>query len=56
MYLERIHDPSDIKKLNIRQLKELAEELRSEIIKVVSDRGGHLSSNLGIVELTLAMH
>ena len=56
MYLERIHDPSDIKKLNIRELKALAEELRSEIIKVVSDRGGHLASNLGMVELTLAMH
>ena len=56
MYLENIHDPSDIKKLNIRQLKALAEELRSEIIQVVSDRGGHLASNLGMVELTLAMH
>ena len=56
MYLENIHDPSDIKKLNIKQLKALAEELRQEIIKVVSDRGGHLASNLGMVELTLAMH
>ena len=56
MYLEKIHDPSDVKKLNIRELKLLAEELRQEIIKVVSDRGGHLASNLGMVELTLAMH
>ena len=56
MYLENIHDPSDIKKLNIKQLEQLAEELRAEIIKVVSDRGGHLASNLGVVELTLAMH
>ena len=56
MYLEKIHDPSDIKKMNIKQLKQLAEELRSEIIRVVSDRGGHLASNLGMVELTLAMH
>ena len=56
MLLENIHDPSDIKKLNIKQLKQLAEELRAEIIDVVSDRGGHLSSNLGMVELTLAMH
>ena len=56
MILENIHDPSDIKKLNIKQLKQLAEELRAEIIKVVSDRGGHLASNLGMVELTLAMH
>ena len=42
MYLERINDPSDLKKLNIKQLRVLAEELRSEIIKVVSDQGGHL--------------
>ena len=56
MYLERINDPSDLKKLNIKQLRVLAEELRSEIIKVVSDQGGHLSSNLGMVELTIAMH
>jgi len=56
MYLENINDPSDIKKLNIKQLRALAEELRTEIIKVVSDRGGHLASNLGMVELTLAMH
>ena len=56
MYLEKIREPADLKKLNIKQLKKLAEELRAEIIKVVSDRGGHLASNLGIVELTIAMH
>ena len=56
MLLEQIKDPSDIKKLNNRQLKQLAGELRAEIIKVVSDRGGHLASNLGMVELTIAMH
>ena len=56
MYLEKIHDPSDLKKLNYRQLEALAEELRQEIIKVVSDHGGHLASNLGMVELTIAMH
>ena len=56
MYLERINDPSDLKKLNVKQLRALAEELRAEIIRVVSDRGGHLSSNLGMVELTIAMH
>ena len=54
--LEQIHDPSDLKKMNLKQLKQLAEELRAEIIKVVSKQGGHLSSNLGIVELTIAMH
>ena len=56
MYLEKINDPSDIKKLSLKQLRVLAEELRTEIIKVVSDRGGHLASNLGMVELTIAMH
>ena len=54
--LEQIREPSDLKKLNVRQLKQLAAELRDEIIQVVSDRGGHLSSNLGMVELTLALH
>ena len=54
--LEQIHDPSDLKKMNLKQLKQLAEELRAEIIKVVSKQGGHLSSNLGMVELTIAMH
>ena len=56
MFLEQIHEPADLKKLNMRQLKKLAEELRTEIIKVVSTRGGHLASNLGAVELTIAMH
>lgn len=56
MLLEQIHEPSDIKKLSIRQLKQLAGELREEIIRVVSEQGGHLSSNLGMVELTLALH
>lgn len=56
MYLEKINDPSDIKQLNIKQLNVLAQELRAEIINVVSERGGHLASNLGIVELTIAMH
>ena len=56
MLLEKIHGPEDLKKLNIRQLKQLADELREEIIRVVSEHGGHLSSNLGVVELTIAMH
>ena len=56
MYLEQINEPADLKKLNMRQLKKLAEEMRAEIIDVVSERGGHLASNLGMVELTIAMH
>ena len=56
MLIEQIHEPADLKKLNQRQLKQLAEELRDEIVKVVSNRGGHLASNLGVVELTIALH
>lgn len=56
MLLEQIKSPNDLKKLSLKQLKLLANELREEIIDVVSDRGGHLSSNLGMVELTIAMH
>ena len=40
MLLEQIHEPADLKKLNYRQLRQLADELRAEIMKVVSDRGG----------------
>lgn len=54
--LEQLRDPSDLKKLNIKQLQQLADELRKEIIEVVSERGGHLASNLGVVELTIALH
>ncbi|MBR6890720.1 MAG: 1-deoxy-D-xylulose-5-phosphate synthase [Clostridia bacterium] len=54
--LEQIHEPADLKKLNIKQLKLLAQEIRTEIVNVVSERGGHLSSNLGAVELTIAIH
>jgi len=56
MLIEQIHEPADLQKLNHRQLKQLAQELRDEIVKVVSNRGGHLASNLGVVELTLALH
>ena len=54
--LEKINSPEDIKKLNIEEKKQLAEEIRKYIIKVVSENGGHLASNLGAVELTLALH
>ena len=56
MVLEQIKSPADVKRLNIKQLRTLCEELRAEIIKVVSARGGHLASNLGVVELTVALH
>ncbi|WP_458788354.1 1-deoxy-D-xylulose-5-phosphate synthase N-terminal domain-containing protein, partial [Vallitalea sediminicola] len=54
--LDGINGPSDIKALEIDQLNLLAKELREYLIKVVSNTGGHLSSNLGVVELTLALH
>lgn len=55
-FLEQINSPTDVKKLSVPQLVELAEEIRSYIIKCVSKTGGHLASNLGVVELTLALH
>ncbi len=56
MLIEQIHEPADLKKLSVKQLKQLCEELRAEIINVVSEHGGHLASNLGVVELTVAIH
>jgi 1-deoxy-D-xylulose-5-phosphate synthase len=56
MFLEWIDSPKDIKELNIAELSILSEEIRRLIIEVVSKTGGHLSSSLGVVELTLALH
>lgn len=54
--LNTIHSPSDLRQLTRNQLKPLADELRAFIIDSVAQTGGHLSSNLGTVELTLALH
>lgn len=54
--LERINGPSDIRPLSISELYQLAAEIRSLIISTVTNNGGHLASNLGVVELTLALH
>ena len=54
--LERIQNANDIKNLTEPQLQELAEEIRAFLIEKVSKTGGHLASNLGVVELTIAMH
>ena len=54
--LERINDPADLKRLDASELPELARELREFILKAVSQTGGHLSSNLGTVELAIALH
>lgn len=56
MILQTINSPEDIKKLNYSQLNELSMEIREFLIKNVLVTGGHLASNLGIVELTLAIH
>lgn len=56
MILEKINSPSDLKKLNRCEVDVLASEIREFLINSVSDTGGHLASNLGVVELTLAMH
>jgi len=54
--LNTIDNPEDLKKLPIKDLSNLAEELRKIIIDVVSKNGGHLASNLGVIELTIALH
>ena len=54
--LEKINNAEDLRKLNINEKNILAQEIREYILEVVSKNGGHLASNLGIVELTLAIH
>jgi len=56
MDLKSIKDPSFVKKLNIIELNELASDIRSFLVDSISKTGGHLASNLGVVELTIAMH
>lgn len=56
MYIEQIKSPSDLKKLQISELKKLAGEIREAIVYRVSKNGGHLASNLGVIELTIALH
>ena len=55
-YVDKIEKPADIKKLNTEQLSVLCEEIRHHLINSVSHSGGHLASNLGVVELTVALH
>ena len=55
-YLKNINFPSDIKKLSTSELQKLADEVREELISVVSETGGHLGAGLGVVELTVALH
>ena len=54
--LSKIHSPQNLKNLSQSEIQQLAQEIRKEIINVVGKNGGHLASNLGVVELTLALH
>src|ERR1700724_555803 len=54
--LDGIHSPADIKALREQDLPQLAQEVRDELIRVLSQTGGHLGPNLGVVELTIALH
>ena len=54
--LEKINSSEDVKKLTTEEKKQLAEEIRKYILEIVSENGGHLASNLGVVELTIALH
>ncbi|MBR6007402.1 MAG: 1-deoxy-D-xylulose-5-phosphate synthase, partial [Clostridia bacterium] len=54
--LNKIESPADLKGLSREELYELADEMRRYMVSVVSKNGGHLASNLGIVELTIALH
>ena len=54
--LSQIKSPADLKKLSAEQINELSSEIRSFLIEQVSKSGGHLGPNLGVVELTIAIH
>ncbi len=55
-FLPGIQSPADVKALKEQDLPQLAQEVREELIKVLSQTGGHLGPNLGVVELTIALH
>ncbi len=55
-YLDKINSPEDLKKIPPEDIRALADEIRSELIRVTTKNGGHLASNLGVVELTMAIH
>ncbi len=54
--LDLVNNPEDLKKLSIKELKKLSAEIREKIIEVVNTNGGHLASNLGVIELSIALH
>src|SRR5271163_427196 len=54
--LDTINSPADVKKIPVEELPQLAQEIREELISVLAKTGGHLGPNLGVVELTIALH
>jgi len=54
--LDRVNDPADIRGFSVEELKQLADELRRDLVEIVSVTGGHLGASLGVVELTVALH
>ncbi|MGH6927854.1 MAG: 1-deoxy-D-xylulose-5-phosphate synthase N-terminal domain-containing protein, partial [Dongiaceae bacterium] len=54
--LDRVQDPADIRGYTVEELKQLADEVRRDLIEIVSVTGGHLGASLGVVELTVALH
>lgn len=56
MYIEQIESPLDLKKLSVKECQKLAEEIRKLLIEKASEYGGHLASNLGLVDATIALH
>ena len=54
--LDRVAGPADLRNMSGRELKSVADELRSEVVAAVSRTGGHLGSSLGVVELSVAIH
>ena len=55
-FLNKINSPADVKELNTDEMTKLAQEIRKFLVNVISKTGGHLAPNLGVVELTLALH
>ncbi|MEC7640942.1 MAG: 1-deoxy-D-xylulose-5-phosphate synthase [Nitrospinota bacterium] len=55
-FLDQINNPKDLKKIKRNELPKVAEEIRKKLLEVISVNGGHLASNMGVVELTLALH
>ena len=55
-YLNKINSPKDLKKLTLKEKEILSEEIRTYLLETISNNGGHIASNLGVVELTIALH